>query len=43
MPRRSRKPAGLNRMAAAILDEATDEDRDPYDGKKPAALEVWDG
>ena len=40
MPRRSRKPADLNRLAAAILDEATDEDRDPYEGKNPAAVEL---
>ncbi|MDA8333242.1 MAG: hypothetical protein M0027_18925 [Candidatus Dormibacteraeota bacterium] len=40
MPRRSRKPADLNRLAAALVDEATDEDRDPYDGKNPAAVEL---
>ncbi len=40
MPRRSRKPADLNRMAAAIREEATDEDRDPYEGKNPAAVEL---
>ncbi len=40
MPRRSRKPADLNRLAAAILDEATDEDRDPYEGKNPAAVSL---
>jgi hypothetical protein len=27
-------------MAAAILDEATDEDHDPYEGKNPAAVEL---
>jgi hypothetical protein len=40
MPRRSRKPADLNRLATAILDEATDEERDPYEGKNPAAVEL---
>ncbi|MDA8395949.1 MAG: hypothetical protein M0T72_12090 [Candidatus Dormibacteraeota bacterium] len=40
MPGRSRKPADLNRMAAAILEEATDEARDPYEGKNPAAVEL---
>lgn len=40
MGARSRKPADLNRMAAAILEEATDEDRDPYQGKNPAAVEL---
>ena len=40
MPRRSRKPADLNRLAAALVDEATDEDRDPYEGKNPAAVEL---
>ncbi len=40
MPKRSRKPADLNRLAAALVDEATDEDRDPYEGKNPAAVEL---
>lgn len=40
MLKRSRKPADLNRLAWAIVDEATDEDRDPYDGKNPAAVEL---
>ena len=40
MPRRSRKPADLNRLAAALVDEATDEDRDPYEGKNRAAVEL---
>jgi len=40
MPRRSRKPADLNRLAASIVAEATDEDRDPYQGKNPAAVEL---
>ncbi|MDA8396614.1 MAG: hypothetical protein M0Z29_02010 [Actinomycetota bacterium] len=38
MPRRSRKSADLKRLAAAILDEATDEDRDPYAGKNPTVV-----
>ena len=40
MPRRSRKPADLNRLAAALVDEATDEDRDLYEGKNRAAVEL---
>ena len=40
MPKRSRKPPDLNRLASAILGEATDEDRDPYEGKNPAAVEL---
>ncbi|MHB1526357.1 MAG: hypothetical protein ACYCZN_08775 [Candidatus Dormibacteria bacterium] len=40
MLKRSRKPADLNRLAWAIVDEATDEDRDPYEGKNPAAVEL---
>jgi uncharacterized protein YjbJ (UPF0337 family) len=40
MPKRSRKPADLNRLASAIVGEATDEDRDPYEGKNPAAVEL---
>ena len=40
MPRRSRKPADLNRMAAAIREEATDPDFDLYKGKNPAAVEL---
>ena len=40
MPTRSRKPADLNRLASAIVGEATDEDRDPYEGKNPAAVEL---
>ena len=40
MGARSRKPADLNRMAAAIMDEATNENRDPYEGKNPAAVEL---
>jgi hypothetical protein len=45
MPERSRKkrPRDINALAAAILAEATDEDRepeDPYEGKNPAAVEL---
>ena len=40
MLRPSKKPVDLNPMAAAILDEATDEDRDPYQGKNPTAVEL---
>ncbi|MGH7639352.1 MAG: hypothetical protein ACREOL_00345 [Candidatus Dormibacteria bacterium] len=40
MPKRSRKPADLNRLAAAILEEATDPAFDPYQGKNPAAVEL---
>ena len=45
MPDRSRKkrPRDINALAAAIVDEATDEDRepeDPYEGKNPAAVEL---
>ena len=40
MPKRSRKPADLNRLASAIVGDATDEDRDPYQGKNPAAVEL---
>ncbi|MGH7609868.1 MAG: hypothetical protein ACREOD_08070 [Candidatus Dormibacteria bacterium] len=40
MPKRSRKPADLNRLAASILEEATDPDFDPYRGKNPAAVEL---
>jgi hypothetical protein len=40
MPDRSRKrPADLNRLAASIVDDATDEDKDARDdGKDPAAV-----
>lgn len=44
MPDRSRKPrpADLNRLAASIVRDATDEDKDereqPADGKDPAAV-----
>lgn len=41
MPKRSRKPADLNKMAAAIVEQATDESEvDPYEGKDPAAVEL---
>jgi hypothetical protein len=40
MPKRSRKPADLNRLATAIVADTTDEDRDPYEGKNPAAVEL---
>jgi hypothetical protein len=40
MPKRSRKPADLNRLAASIVGEATDPDHDPYQGKNPAAVEL---
>lgn len=38
MPKRSRKPADLNRLAAAIVDEATDDSPPVDDGKDPAAV-----
>lgn len=39
MPKRSRKPADLNRLAASIVDEATGEDQPRTDdGKDPAAV-----
>jgi len=42
MPDRSRKrPADLNRLAASIVSDATDEDKpDPDDGKDPAAVSL---
>lgn len=40
MPKRSRKPADLNRLAASVVEEATDPDFDPYQGKNPAAVEL---
>jgi hypothetical protein len=45
MPERSRKKRlrDINTLAAAIVAEATDEDRepeDPYEGKNPAAVEL---
>jgi hypothetical protein len=39
MPKQSKKPADLNKLAAAIVGDATDEDRvDQDDGKDPAAV-----
>lgn len=38
MPKRSRKPADLNRLAAAIVDEATGEASPVGEGKDPAAV-----
>jgi hypothetical protein len=38
MPKRSRKPADLNRLASAIVDEATGEAPDPDEGKDLAAV-----
>jgi hypothetical protein len=43
MPERSRKkrPADLNRLAASIVADATDEEAaDSYEGKNPAAVEL---
>ncbi len=41
MPKRSSKPADVNRRAAAVVAEATDENPpDPYEGKDPAAVEL---
>lgn len=38
MPKRSRKPADLNRLAAAIVDEATGNAPTVDEGKDPAAV-----
>lgn len=38
MPKRSRKPADLNRLASSIVDEATGEAPDQDEGKDPAAV-----
>jgi hypothetical protein len=38
MPKRSRKPADLNRLAASIVDEATGDAPPVDDGKDPAAV-----
>lgn len=40
MPKRSRKPADLNRLASSIVDEATSDEPspDPDSGKDPAAV-----
>jgi hypothetical protein len=40
MPKRSKKPADLNRMAAAIVDEATRDEPAPDDGKDSAAVSL---
>lgn len=38
MPKRSRKPADLNKLASAIVDDATGEAPPQDDGKDPAAV-----
>lgn len=38
MPKRSRKPADLNKLAAAIVDEATGQAPPVDEGKDPAAV-----
>lgn len=40
MPKRSRKPADLNRLASSIVDQATSDEpvADPDEGKDPAAV-----
>jgi hypothetical protein len=40
MPKRSRKPADLNRLASSIVDEATSDEPtpDPDEAKDPAAV-----
>ncbi len=41
MPKRSSKPADVNRRAAAVVAQATSEEpEDPYEGKDPAAVEL---
>jgi len=42
MPKRSGKPRDANRLAAAVVAEATSEEppHDPYGGKDPAAVEL---
>jgi hypothetical protein len=40
MPKRSRKPADLNRLAFEIVRQSTDPDYDPNPGKNPAAVEL---
>jgi len=41
MPKRSSKPADVNRRAAAVVAQATSEEPvDPYEGKDPAAVEL---
>jgi hypothetical protein len=38
MPKRSRKPADLNKLAAALVDDATSDEPPADDGKDPAAV-----
>jgi hypothetical protein len=41
MPKRSSKPADVNRRAAAVVAEAVSEEPvNPYEGKDPAAVEL---
>lgn len=42
VPKRSRKPRDLNKLAASIVDEATSDAPapDPDEGKDPAAVEL---
>lgn len=42
VPKRSRKPRDLNKLAASIVDEATSDTPapEPDDGKDPAAVEL---
>ena len=42
MPKRSRKPTDLNKLAASIVDDATSDEPapDPDEGKDPAAVEL---
>ena len=40
MAKKSKKPADVNSLAAAIVRQATDPDDDPYEGKNPAAVEL---
>lgn len=40
MPKRSSKSTDLNKRAFQVVEEATSEDSDPYEGKNPAAVEL---
>lgn len=40
MPKRSSKPRDLNKLAASIVEQATSDAPDPYEGKDPAAVEL---
>jgi hypothetical protein len=42
MPERSRKkkPRDLNKLAQSVVEEATEDEKDPYEGKDPAAVEL---